>query len=420
MVLKRLLSSGTGRFSVVAVFTFAVLLLLVVIQVIWIHRAAMLEQKNFNYRVAKAMYCVREEIGKRAVDCHQMMDYLSGNSCPDKIKQSKVAEVDSIIRTNLEAHHIELQYEFMIGDSVTLSAMSLPKQVCYVQSLNGLIQKDGIRLNMRFPDRNEFIMAQMKGWFVISILFILFVAASFFITLRMFVRQQAQLTHTTDFINNMVHEFQTPLANMRLAAGLIRKKNDLPVSSKINDYLDVIVNENNKMEGNVKRILQLATLHREDQSLEPVSMHLVGDSVVQQFMFRVSNSNGSIETSWDAANDKVFGAWEHFELMLSNLIDNALKYSMGTPHIRLTSKVDNHFIEITVSDNGIGIDARELPFVFDRYYRVSTGNVHNVKGFGLGLAYVKKITELYHGSVEVSSRVGKGTTFTLKFPLVYV
>lgn len=401
-----------------ASFTFAVLLLLVVIQVLWIIKAARLEEQNFNHKVGRALREVKDELRKRASDCNQMRDYLCGRICPAFVQERKIQEVDSIIRANLEANAIELDYKFLIGDSATLKNPEVSNHKCYVQSLNGFIQKDGIRLSMRFPDRNQFIFAQLKGWFLISIAFIVFVAISFFISMRMFYRERAQLVHTTDFINNMVHEFQTPLANMRLAAGLIRKKNDLPAGQKINEYLDVIVDENQKMEQNVRRILQFSTLGQPAASHKRVNIHQLITQILDQFSFRTHNNNVKIETHFNATDCELYGAEDHFLLLMSNIIDNSLKYTgADQPKLTITTTSSPNHFTLTFSDNGIGIDKNSLPYIFEKYYRVPTGDIHNVKGFGLGLAYVKKITDLYKGTIKVESTPGIGTTFTLKFPL---
>lgn len=403
-----------------AAFTFAVLLLLVAIQILWIIKAATLEEQNFNHKVGRALRGVKDELCKRASDCNHMRDYLCGRICPAFVQERKIEEVDSIIRSNLEINAIELDYKFLIGDSATLQNPEVTNHKCYVQSLNGFIQKDGIRLTMRFPDRNQFLIAQLKGWFFISIVFIVFVAISFFISMRMFYRERAQLVHTTDFINNMVHEFQTPLANMRLAAGLIRKKNELPAGQKINEYLDVIVGENQKMEHNVNRILQLSTLGRPIASQTKVNIHQLIAQILDQFSFRTNNSHVKVETHLDATSFELTGTEDHFLLMLSNIIDNSLKYTREQPQLTITTSSAENRLIIAISDNGIGIDKSELPYIFDKYYRVPTGDVHNVKGFGLGLAYVKKIVDLYKGSIEVESTPGTGTTFIIKFPLSYV
>ena len=222
---------------------------------------------------------------------------------------------------------------------------------------------------------------------------------------------------TTDFINNMVHEFQTPLANMKLAANLIRKKMNSATDPKIDEYTQIILRENLKMEGNVREILKIASI---DQTAAPeanINLHEVIQNSASQFKYLVEERHGQMELTLNASQSIVYGCEEHFNLLLSNLIDNALKYTTLQPHLKIETYNQNKRLYIHVTDNGIGINDEDIPFIFDKYFRVSTGNLHNVKGFGLGLTYVKKITDLYHGTVQVKSQPGKGTTFELCFPV---
>lgn len=408
----------TARQNWMAGLTFLALLVLVGIQVTWILKAAYLEEQNFNHRVALALRQVRVEIGKRAKDSNHMKDFLCGNHCPAMMKQAKIAEIDSIVNSTLRENDISLQYDFFVGDSTAqVNYPDHKRTKCYLQSLNGLIEKDGIRLGMHFPERNQFIVAQLRGWFVVSILFILFVGLSFYIMLRLFLRERALMVQTTDFINNMVHEFQTPITNMRLAANLIRKK-ESAVDAKVMEYANVILAENAKMEANVNEILKIASL--EHTAIEPVMVdcHQAVEQTVRHFRLRAASSNGDIVLDLAAQRFTVMAQNEHIVLLVSNLIDNALKYSPEKPHIEITSKNEGRFWVMQVSDNGIGIDKGDIDRIFDKYFRVSTGNVHNVKGFGLGLAYVKKIAQFYGGSVSVTSDRQKGSCFEVKIPVV--
>lgn len=406
------------RQSWLAVTTLVALIMLIIIQISWIVKAARLEEHIFNHRVEMALKEVRNELGKKASDCNHMKNYLCGNECPVKERETKIAEVDSIIRSKLIDYQIELDYDFFINNTASGdSALKQTKGICYLQNLNGIIEKDGIRIGMQFPGRNQFLIAQMKGWFIVSLLFIVFIAISFVITLRLFLKERAQMIKTTDFINNMVHEFQTPLANMKLAANLIRKKMNSATDPKIDEYTQIILRENLKMEGNVREILKIASI---DQTAAPeanINLHEVIQNSASQFKYLVEERHGQIELTLNASQSIVYGCEEHFNLLFSNLIDNALKYTTLQPHIKIETYNQNKRLYIHVTDNGIGINDEDIPFIFDKYFRVSTGNLHNVKGFGLGLTYVKKITDIYHGTVQVKSQPGKGTTFELCFPV---
>ena len=403
------------REGLLAGLTFLSLIMLIAIQVSWILKAARLEEQNFNHRVSHVMINISDEISKRASSCNIMNDYICGRECPMSSKHDKIREIDSIIRVNLKKNNIELDYNFSIGDSLSDSRKhGLFSSKCYRQHVQGFTEKDGIKLYMRFPGRNDFLLAQMKGWFIVSLLFILFVAASFVVTLRMFLRERAMARRTADFINNMVHEFQTPIANIMLASNLIRKQKP---NSRIEEYSGIILYESQKMERNVEDLLSVSGIGQQTGALLPVDIHEEIHQLSCQFKFRFDERDGQLTVDAQAEKHHLMSEKGHISTMLSNLIDNALKYNNGSPVVVISTQNRGNNLIITVGDNGIGIPQSELNAIFDKYYRVSTGDLHNIKGFGLGLTCVKKIANLYRGSVKVESSVGNGTTFTITLPL---
>lgn len=404
--------------GILAILTFVALLTLLGIQVSWIFRTAKLEEKNFNRMVTMALIDAREEIGNSASTCNDMKDYLCGNPCQLNVRKQKIGELDSIIRSKLEIYHINLEYTFEITDSTFIPPTAKlfgPK--CYLQSLNGLLEKEGIKIRLEFPDRNQFLLAQIRGQFLISLIAVLFVMFSFFLTSRMFRKEREMVQHTTDFINNMVHEFQTPLANIRFATNLVKKKEDSINDEKVSEYLNVILNENQKMERNVEEILKVSYLNNNAYEPEEVDVNDIIEKTCKEFSARVESLTGYIKTDLQASVSVIQAAPEHVRLIFINLIDNAIKYSHQKPELTLSTKNNNGWIEIKVADKGIGMEKKELLKIFDKYYRVSTGDVHNVKGFGLGLTFVKTLIERYKGRIEVQSTPGKGTVFTINLPL---
>mgnify|MGYP001418017073 CR=1 FL=1 len=406
------------RQGFLAISTFVALIVLMFIQVNWLFNAARFEEQIFNQTVANALIEAREEIGNRVPVCNNMKNYLCGQPCQAMAKKKTVAEIDSIIYSKLKKYHIELGYEFEITDSAYEQKDSkLFGSKCYLQSLNGLLEKDGIQIKLEFPARKQFLLAQMKGSFLLAIFSVLFVMVSFIVTFRMFKRERQTVKQTSDFINNMVHEFQTPLSNIRLAASLIRKKEAVLNDEKVVEYTSVILKENQKLENHVANILKVSCRGENDCALEQVDIHQIISETGNEFKTRLDAQNGRIDYNLDAKYHTLKIAPDHVVLIFSNLIDNAVKYSSLAPQITISTVNRKNTIEITVKDNGIGIDTKDLPMIFDKYYRVSTGNVHNVKGFGLGLTYVKKLIEQYKGKIEVLSSKNSGTLFTITLPL---
>jgi two-component system phosphate regulon sensor histidine kinase PhoR len=405
--------------GLLATFTFTILVMLVLIQVGWIFRAASLEKQNFNHRVAIALKGARDEIGRRVPNCKDMTNYLCGRRCEVDVHQRKTAEIDSIIRENLVINNIDLPYTFLITDSILpQSKGKLFTSACYLQNLNGLIDQNGIQIRVQFPSRNQFLMAQLYGIMGISVLFILFVMFSFVFTFRMFRKEKALLLHTTDFVNNMVHEFQTPIANMRFATNLIRKLKPVGNKEKTDEYTGVILEETERLQAHVESILRVAGNGNYTAENEVVDMKEIIEDVINRFKYRIESSDASIKFFADADCHDIEAERGAISLVISNLIDNALKYVSQKPHIQISTLNHQSKLIIRVSDNGIGISKENQVKIFDKFYRVSTGDVHNVKGFGLGLTYVKKVTLQYHGQVAVESEPNKGSIFTLTFPIV--
>lgn len=398
--------------------TFIALAILLAVQVYWLFKVARLEEDNFNQQVNKALTEARKEIGNTLITCNDMKNYLCGRPCLHSVRQKKIAQLDSIIHSKLDIYHINLGYTFSITDSTgTRNSPKLFVNKCYLQSLNGVLEKDGIQIKLQFPDRNQFLLAQLKGAFLLAFIAVIVVIISFIITFSMFRKERMMAQQTSDFINNMVHEFQTPLSNIRLATSLIRKKEKSIHDEKVKEYISVIQNENQKLEKNVEEILKVASPVNNHQQIEIVDLHHLIDTTVLEFKTRLEGENGKIELKLNASKYMIDAMPDLMKLVISNLIDNAIKYTTRNPFIIISTQNSQNEIILKVKDNGIGIDKKDISNIFEKYYRVSTGDIHNVKGFGLGLTYVKKIVEQFKGKIEVESSKTTGTIFIISLPL---
>lgn len=411
---RKCIFEGMGKnknYYGLSIATFAGLALLLFIQINYIVRAARLEEKNFNHRVVMALKDARDEIGNRL--CSDMDKFLCGNSCLNARKKS--AEVDSIIHSQLEIYNLPKNFTFAVSDTTLVSSPSFWGPKCYQQTLNGLLEKEGIRLRLQFPDRNRFILAEMSGLFTMSIIIILFLLVSYSILLRLIKREHLLMKHMREFVNNMLHEFQTPLANIRLAANLILKKNT--AGHKTGDYANVVLNEYERMQNHVEDILKLSCDSSKSFEVNEVDVKQIIEQLRDSFAYRVAEKNGQIKTHFRAKSHQLKSYNGRLTLVLSNLLDNAIKYSKEQPNIEIETLDCNGKLKIKVADNGIGIGKKNLPYIFDQYYRVGTGDVHNVKGFGLGLTFVKKVIEEHNGQITVESEEGVGTCFIILLPL---
>ncbi len=217
--------------------------------------------------------------------------------------------------------------------------------------------------------------------------------------------------------NNMVHEFQTPLSNIHLAASMVKKKTAELEDRKVDEYISVIKKENERLKINVEKILKVSSNQFNNEAYETLKINDLVKNVCNTFQHRIDALGGKINIQLNARHSKIKGSYEHFNIILSNLIDNALKYSKGKPVISITTKNNKNNITLTIEDNGIGIDKKYHDKIFEKYFRISTGDIHNVKGFGIGLTLVKKMVEKYNGTITVSGFKKQGTIFTIVLPL---
>jgi two-component system phosphate regulon sensor histidine kinase PhoR len=271
-----------------------------------------------------------------------------------------------------------------------------------------------------FMDKTASIIAELQSFILLFLLFSTIIIGVYAYTLRNFLKQRKLSELKTDFINNMTHEFKTPIASISLAADSLKNPKILQNPELILHYGEIIKEENKRMNRHIESVLQSAILEKDSLQLNKETLHL--HALLETAADRVRFQHGSVEIriaeEYEAENDKIFGDEMHLVNVFVNLLDNAVKYCKTVPEITIkTQNVDNE-IRISFSDNGIGIKKDDIKEIFQKFYRVPTGNLHNVKGFGLGLHYVKSIIEMHGGTVGVESVYGKGSTFTLTLPLI--
>ena len=256
-------------------------------------------------------------------------------------------------------------------------------------------------------------------WIIIgSILFTILIFAAFFITLRALLKQKKLSEIKSDFINNMTHEFKTPLATISLAVDALKNEKVINDRIKTEYFSGIIKEENKRMNKQVETILQAAMLDKEEIQLNLKTLHAhdLINTAVNNMKLPVEEKNGKLEISFEATNDLIYADDVHFTNIVNNLLDNAVKYSGDQLVIKLsTQNINNHF-RVKIEDNGIGMNKETLHRIFEKFYRAHTGNLHNVKGFGLGLSYVKSLINAHHGKIKAESTVGRGSCFIIDMP----
>ena len=282
------------------------------------------------------------------------------------------------------------------------------------------ITKDEV-LYLTVINWKSFVKKSLVWRIILAVLFTLVIVAAFYLTVYTMLRQKKLGDIKNDFINNMTHEFKTPIATISLAVDAI--KNDKVVSDpeKLHYFSAIIKEENQRMNKQVETILKASQFEKReaDIDLKPLHVHEVIENVVDNFQLQLHDKNGDAELKLAATSDKINADEVHFTNLVNNLIDNAVKYSKDNVPIQVkisTSNTSNSLI-IRFEDNGIGMSRETQKRIFEKFYRAHTGNLHNVKGFGLGLNYVKSVADSHNGTVKVDSVLGKGSVFTVEFPL---
>lgn len=283
-------------------------------------------------------------------------------------------------------------------------------------------KKDGHYFAVFFPNVKsssiEAVDYNESPWIFMFII-IFFVLIFFTFSINVILRQKRLSEVKTDFINNMTHELKTPISTIALSSDALMKGDFANDPDKLKRYAGIIYKENKRLENQVERVLNVAKMDEETIQLKKtdVDIHELIEEVNDSFEFNHLSNGGKMKLHLNAEKQVVSGDVVHLTNVFYNLIDNACKYCELTPHIEITTRNDKNSLIVEISDNGIGIKRENLSMIFDKFYRVPTGNLHNVKGFGLGLFYVKLIIEQHGGKINVKSSYGKGTTFIIHLPL---
>ena len=269
------------------------------------------------------------------------------------------------------------------------------------------------------PDYKKQVWDSLK-WVIAAVaIFMLIILAAFYVTLKTLLNQKKLGEIKSDFINNMTHELKTPLATISLAIDAIRNEKVYNNKEKFQYFTGIIKEENKRMNKHVETILQAALMEKQELQLnfKKLHVHQIINTVLDNYELQLKDKQGKVISLLNAKNDVINGDEIHFANMISNLIDNAIKYSKDNLNIKITTHSSNKLLVISVEDNGIGMTKENAKRIFEKFYRAHTGNVHNVKGFGLGMSYVKTVIDAHKGKIRVDSTLGKGTTFTVEMPL---
>ncbi len=279
------------------------------------------------------------------------------------------------------------------------------------------LQSPGL-LMVFFPAKSSYVWSTVWMTLLASVLFTGIILFCFAYTINVIFQQKKLSEIKNDFINNMTHEFKTPIATISLATDSIANPIVYNNPDKLKRFANIIRQENKRMNDQVEKVLQMAILDKEEMRINQssVNLHEVIAQAVSNFSLQVEKREGTLNAELNAENPIIEGDLTHISSMIQNLMDNANKYSPEKPEITVTTRNISGGVEVTVTDKGMGMSKEARKHIFDKFYRVHTGNLHDVKGFGLGLSYVKAMMTAHKGTVDVKSELGKGSNFILYFP----
>lgn len=281
-----------------------------------------------------------------------------------------------------------------------------------------MILPSTLDISMTYLNKEEALIGDSASILRTSFLLIFVIIASFWYTIHTIRKQKKLSDLKRDFINNLTHEFKTPIFSISLAAKSMKEQAKVKESDKLNSYANLISNESRRLQTQVDKILQMALLDSGNLTLEKKSLdlHECIRGVAEGFTMIIEEKKGSLVMNLNATKASITADETHLNNVLFNLIDNGQKYTEGPPTIEIVTKNTPDGIQLTIRDHGIGMDQTTQKYIFDQFYRAQSGDVHNVKGFGLGLSYVKKIVEFHKGSIHLKSAPGQGSEFSIQLP----
>ena len=284
---------------------------------------------------------------------------------------------------------------------------------------NDIFRKTNTLL-LYFPEQKSIVLKSLSGLMLVSVFFTLIIVLSSILGIVTMLRQKKISDIKTDFINNMTHEFKTPIATISIAVDSINNAKVIDEPERIKSFTRIIKEENNRMNARVEQVLQMALLDSSEfrLNLKSVDLNALVTKVAGNIRLQVENREGRLELQPDALNSLVEADEIHLSNVIMNLLDNANKYSPGKPEIRVTTTNRGSSVMVTVEDKGMGMNTETQRKIFEKFYRLTNGNIHNVKGFGLGLSYARAIVLAHKGEIKVTSEAGKGSTFVVTLPVI--
>lgn len=408
-----------GSISIVGIIAF---------QFYWVNQSFDLAEEQFNRTVEIALYNVAEKMvtfNGHELPNENPVRQISSNYFIVDINEIIDANIlDHYLKTEFEYSNINIDYEWAIYDCET------DKMVfgSYINPSKSNINEEKTfqkydeftyYFGIIFPSKTIYILKTMNIWIIST--FVLITALVFFAYAIFIILRQKRLSEIQkDFINNMTHEFKTPISTIGISANVLSNKEILNDPNRLANYAAIIADQNKRLENQIEKVLQVARIEQNKLNLkfEETDVHGMVTEVAENFNLNVKNLHGIIQMNLKAENYIVNADKLHLTNVLYNLMDNAVKYTKKEPLITIHTITKANDLILEIEDNGIGIEKKYIKKIYDKFFRVPTGNIHNVKGFGIGLNYVKNIIDAHKWKIYVESKPGEGSRFSITMPVV--
>lgn len=366
--------------------------------------------------------------GTKSAVFESIASELQQSNIPLK-KRVQPQTIDSLLELELASRGVNLDYSYKITSSLEDSVVFLKASQKEERFLpentykTVLFSKDMVRdagfLLVTFPQKNTLILKNMDSILMSSGALLLILAGSFGYTILSILRQKKVSEMKTDFINNMTHEFKTPVATIMIASEALRDPEINDDKARVNKFANIIYDENVRLGNHIERVLNIAKIEKDDLKIEskPLNANDLIANVIDSMSLQLQKKDADLTLALNATKTTILGDELHLSNVIFNLVDNANKYSNEAPKIAITTENHHNQLIIKVADQGIGMNRDQQKKIFEQFYRIPTGNLHDVKGFGLGLSYVNNMVKRMNGTISLNSEKDKGSTFEIKFPL---
>lgn len=401
---------------------------IIVFQLYWVNKSFGLVEQQFNQTVEIALYNVADKMvrfnGNELPNENPVRQISSNYFIVDINEIIDASILDHYLKTEFEYSNIQIDYEYAIYDCET-DKMVFGKYINpaaktkHDESKFQKYDEFTYYFGIIFPSKTMYILNSMNIWLISG--FVLMTAIIFFAYAVFIILRQKRLSEIQkDFINNMTHEFKTPISTIGISANVIADPEIIKDSARLQNYAAIISDQNKRLENQIEKVLQVASMEKNklNLKLEKVNLHELITDVSKSFTISINDKNGELSFHLNADNSIVMADKTHLTNVIYNLIDNAVKYSQVNPHILVSTSNLGHIVHLEITDKGMGIEKKYHHKIFNKFFRIPTGNIHNIKGFGLGLNYVKNIVDSHKWKISVVSEVNKGSQFVISIPVI--